>query len=126
MRAQRPGRCPWKVRLLFWSKPHDRERLSRLRHYEDLEREARNAEIVRLRSLPYCEYLATEHWAEVREKALAADRRACRICSATNGLNVHHRTYVRLGCEDPLDLITLCSSCHGLFHGNGKLALPPA
>src|SRR5262245_12771872 len=28
------------------------------------------------------------------------------------GLHAHHNTYVRLGNEDPTDLIALCGSCH--------------
>jgi 5-methylcytosine-specific restriction endonuclease McrA len=44
----------------------------------------------------------------------AADFR-CRLCYASKDdaqLEVHHRTYARLGREQVGDLITLCKECH--------------
>jgi 5-methylcytosine-specific restriction endonuclease McrA len=29
---------------------------------------------------------------------------------------VHHRTYARIGSEDPMDLVVLCSRCHRKHH----------
>lgn len=39
-------------------------------------------------------------------------------------LDVHHRTYERLGNESPDDLTVLCRDCHKLFSQNGKLSRP--
>ena len=70
-------------------------------------------------------YLRSDAW---RTRADAALRRAghrCMICNADRWftpLEVHHRTYERLGAERPGDLVVLCSHCHGLFHAFGKLA----
>lgn len=86
------------------------------------EAESRSKAIDSLRSMPYPEYLRTEHWQAVRVRAHEADGHACRVCGSTDGLNVHHRTYERRGCELPGDVITLCQPCHQLFHDNGKLA----
>lgn len=38
------------------------------------------------------------------------------LCNSTSWLNIHHRTYDRVGCEDMGDLITLCRSCHERHH----------
>ena len=39
-----------------------------------------------------------------------------RLCNGTEGLDVHHRTYDRVGAEELDDLTTLCDRCHTLFH----------
>jgi hypothetical protein len=72
--------------------------------------------------MPYGEYLQTEHWKEMRKRALAAAEYRCQVCNIGDGLTVHHRTYERRGEELLSDLITLCKSCHSIFHGSGKLA----
>lgn len=69
-----------------------------------------------LKMLPYQAYLETDHWKALREKTLDRDGRACRLCGSTEDLNVHHRTYERIGCELPMDVITLCRGCHAKFH----------
>ncbi len=72
--------------------------------------------IMALRRLPYAEYLRTAHWQRIRSLALEAAGRACELCSATESLEVHHRTYERLGFERPDDVIALCRDCHGDHH----------
>jgi hypothetical protein len=37
-------------------------------------------------------------------------------CEQTTGLQVHHKTYVRLGCEGPGDVVVLCGGCHEAEH----------
>ena len=74
-----------------------------------------------LRSMPYREYLQTPEWAARRRAQIEADGGACRFCNATSGLQVHHRTYANRGNEKPGDLITVCRSCHGVFHKNRDL-----
>ena len=71
----------------------------------------------------YEEYLKTTHWQNERLGALSRASNKCQVCNGTvGGLNVHHRTYERLGKELPEDLIVLCRDCHALFHKEGKLA----
>jgi hypothetical protein len=77
-----------------------------------------------LRSLPYPEYLLTRHWRCCRRRAIERAKGTCQACNATEGLNVHHRTYERYGEEADAGLIALCRSCHRLFHEDGKLAKP--
>lgn len=64
----------------------------------------------------YREYLASSEW---RARADAAKRRAgfrCQVCNGRGPLDAHHRTYQRVGHEDPGDLTVLCHDCHELFH----------
>ena len=71
--------------------------------------------------LPYSEYLKTEWWQQRRAKALARAEHRCQVCNSDKMLEIHHRTYERLGHERDADLIALCHDCHTLFHGDGRL-----
>jgi 5-methylcytosine-specific restriction endonuclease McrA len=69
------------------------------------------------RSVDYYQYIQSPEW---HERAEAAKQRAgfhCQLCNAddqTTVLNVHHRTYERLGHEPEEDIIVLCRACHEL------------
>ena len=65
----------------------------------------------------YREYLQTPGWKLRRGRAMRSAEYKCRICNTNYTLNVHHRTYERLGHEHDADLIVLCKECHKLFHG---------
>jgi 5-methylcytosine-specific restriction endonuclease McrA len=71
----------------------------------------------------YQEYLDSEWWQRRRARTMQADEYSCRLCSSTESLNVHHRSYERLGCERDQDVITLCRDCHAKFHGGEGGAL---
>jgi len=78
--------------------------------------------LLNLRAMPYEEYLQTPHWKRRREDRLRAAGRRCQLCNRGSGtLNVHHRTYERLGEELDGDLIVLCRSCHSTFHEHHRL-----
>lgn len=78
-----------------------------------------------LKQMPYKEFLKSEHWLKVRVSALKRARYKCELCHAQAVLHVHHKTYEHRGWEDHYldDLIVLCWSCHGKFHG--KIAPDP-
>jgi 5-methylcytosine-specific restriction endonuclease McrA len=65
----------------------------------------------------YGDYLRSERWADLRDWALGAAEGRCQVCNSTEGLNVHHRTYDRLGEKGEInDLTVLCRDCHQGFH----------
>jgi hypothetical protein len=68
----------------------------------------------------YQAYLASPHWKEVRQQAIERAGGSCMLCNRNGTLHVHHRTYERLGAEEPMDIIVLCASHHRQFHKNGK------
>lgn len=70
-----------------------------------------------LRRLSYKDYLKTVHWKAMKDKALARAKHRCQVCNSSEKLNVHHRTYDRLGEEKLSDLTVLCRVCHSKFHG---------
>lgn len=69
------------------------------------------------------EYLTSDHWRTVRAEALLYAGYACQVCNSEHRLNVHHRTYERVGREEPADLTVLCEDCHQRFHD--KMPSPP-
>lgn len=70
-------------------------------------------------------YLRSDHWQGVRKAALARAGNRCAVCNSPEGLDVHHRTYAHVGCEDETDVTVLCRDCHKVFHRSGKLAPEP-
>jgi len=67
--------------------------------------------------LDYQSYLNSAWWKAQREKALERATYRCQLCNNPDDvLQVHHRTYERLGEELPEDLTVLCKSCHYWFH----------
>lgn len=70
----------------------------------------------------YPEYIRSREWMGRRRLAITRARCRCQLCNSPDNLEVHHRTYERLGREDPEDLTVLCSECHGLFHETKRAA----
>jgi len=64
----------------------------------------------------YYEYLQSELWGKRRYAALERADFKCELCGEIDSLEVHHRTYDRLGDEDPSDLIVICKSHHWEEH----------
>lgn len=87
-----------------------------------------------LRSLPYTEYLKTDHWKQVRAAMLVAYGAHCQGKGCYQGgmdsywfdtkhLHVHHLNYKHKGNERFTDLMLLCDNCHKLLHA-GQDMLP--
>lgn len=68
-------------------------------------------------------YLKSDHWKSMRRAALERAEGRCQVCNSAKLLDVHHRTYERLGAEKPIDLTVLCRRCHDLFHATAKLTV---
>ena len=69
------------------------------------------------RGLDYAEYRKTAHWQELQGRALERAKGRCGLCNAmATNLEVHHRTYQRLGHEEEGDLVVLCHACRGNLH----------
>lgn len=75
----------------------------------------------------YEEYLNSSRWERVRERKLRDAGRKCERCGDRGyrtlkgnpaGLQVHHRTYERVGGDERMeDLEVLCEDCHREEHG---------
>lgn len=80
---------------------------------------------VRVKGVNPNNYLSPE-WRSLREKHLKERCEACGIKAL--GLHLHHRRYHRhlpIGTwETPKDVLTLCKTCHGVLHPQGKGRMP--
>lgn len=74
-----------------------------------------------LETMPYNDYLHTDHWKNLRKRKLKQSGYKCQICAETDFLNVHHNTYENRGCEKDEDLVVLCNGCHQIFHNANKI-----
>lgn len=70
----------------------------------------------------YQEYIRSSEWNKKRLRALRAAGYRCGLCSTDTDLQVHHRTYEKLGNEPLRHLLVLCGNCHASVHGKQKLA----
>ncbi len=82
----------------------------------DKDAEIRASRLLELKNMPYRDYLVTEEWKETREWQLRFAKYKRQICNSNKKLNVHHRTYERIGCEYHRVLVVLCENCHKLYH----------
>lgn len=64
----------------------------------------------------YEEYLKTPEWRKRRNAFLGRKGWHCERCGRKVDLQVHHRSYARLGSERDEDLEALCRDCHEGHH----------
>lgn len=67
-------------------------------------------------TLGYHAYMQSPEWLTMREKAFATLGRRCNRCGTTERLQVHHKSYSRVGNEKLSDLEVLCQRCHKGHH----------
>lgn len=62
----------------------------------------------------YKDYLKTQHWKSLRERVAKAYSYTCNNCgvNVSQGYEIHHLTYKRVGNEKMDDLVCLCRNCH--------------
>lgn len=73
----------------------------------------------------YSEYMRSPQWKRKRYQVLTYWGHKCGMCYKPGKLQVHHRTYERLGCELITDLIPLCEECHAIFHDGTRAGMEP-
>ena len=67
----------------------------------------------------YRRYLLSDYWRATRERYRASRLpQGCWVCRAPN-VDLHHRTYARLGNEKVSDLVPLCREHHDQLHEEG-------
>lgn len=70
-----------------------------------------------------CEKKWTVHrvvkeWTDAEGRSFVDTEEQVECCSETTSLEVHHRSYDRLGHEEPQDLMVLCQRHHGIADRN--------
>lgn len=64
----------------------------------------------------YLAYLNSGSWRITRNRALREAGFRCSRCASKRNLQVHHKTYERLGREWDQDLEVVCADCHEQHH----------
>ena len=67
--------------------------------------------------IDYKRYICSPEWKEKADAAKTSAGWRCQLCNSKGQLHAHHRTYERLGIEEPGDITVLCADCHARFHG---------
>ena len=57
-------------------------------------------------------------WKSKRNEILKRDKYKCSLCNNHSRLQIHHVTYCNFSFESNEDLLTLCETCHKLWHKN--------
>ena len=88
--------------------------------FEDFDFEAANRKI-------YRKFLKSPEWKAIRERVFERDKYTCQACGGRgrpgNVLVAHHRAYGRFLHKQKMeDLITICQSCHLVWHESHKEA----
>ena len=71
----------------------------------------------------YSNYLAGSVWAKTKRRFRESSycKNVCFVCGARDTiLDLHHKSYARIGNEELTDLIELCPACHGGVHSATK------
>ncbi len=68
------------------------------------------------REIDYQKYLQGPSWRVTRNHALRLAGYRCFRCGTNRSLQVHHKTYERLGREWDQDLEVVCEPCHNGIH----------
>jgi len=64
----------------------------------------------------YTAYLDGRHWTSFKATYAASDQpQHCLVCN-NSAFQLHHTTYIRLGCEDVRDVMPLCFTHHTRLH----------
>lgn len=78
--------------------------------------------------MSYEDYLQSDHWKRTRLKRLLqaelhsefqyvrCEHSDCRLWIPLSAVEIHHKTYRRLGREEMSDLIVFCGACHADTH----------
>lgn len=65
----------------------------------------------------YLAHIQSPEWRIFRLKIFVQRGRKCERCDSKERLQLHHKTYERLGHELPRDVEILCKICHDMEHG---------
>lgn len=71
---------------------------------------------LRKNKIKYKDYLKSSHWLIIKNKIFLLRGKKCEECDCCYDLNVHHKTYKRVGSELDEDLQLLCRECHKKKH----------
>lgn len=81
-----------------------------------LRREVRHMRLLKLGFRSYPHYLRSARWADKRREYQESGLPQDCFCGETEGIQLHHMTYERVGEELLTDLTPVCPPCHAMIH----------
>lgn len=95
----------------------DEMRAAMLKFNEETHQKIASGQVTVIDHTTYGTYYSSQEWANARTRIMKRDGYRCQVQACTNRSEcVHHISYNRLGCENDLDLISLCNRCHTSVH----------
>ncbi|MGG1515463.1 HNH endonuclease signature motif containing protein [Paenibacillus oryzisoli] len=86
----------------------------------EIEEDVYSKMLKHLKSMPYLEYLKTDHWRHFRSESIKFYQQKCQLCGKKeekiSNLHLHHNSYVNRGRETFNDVVLLCNTCHKKHH----------
>lgn len=76
--------------------------------------------LARVFPVSYRDYIKSSRWRKLAAMVRTLSGHRCQLCGVYARLQVHHRTYRRLGYELLSDLIALCANCHARVHERAR------
>lgn len=64
----------------------------------------------------YRDYIQSQRWMQRKRKYFETHEKKCKACKTSRRIELHHKTYNRLGQERDADLVPLCQLCHSKVH----------
>jgi len=78
-----------------------------------------SSRLKRMKFSSYSEYLKSARWKRFKLRYFKSRRKVC-SCGSTSSIQLHHKTYVRLGREKFSDVKRMCYKCHKKYHKNKR------
>ena len=92
----------------------------KVKYFDRLVKSMTEEESIRLKRLPYPEFLKTRYWKTVSKYVKYMAGKKCIVCDSNKKLRTHHKRYDNKGYEYihwANDLICICNICHKKIHG---------
>ena len=65
----------------------------------------------------YAKYLKSPRWKRIQFAVKFNQKGVCAVCGKpAKPMIIHHKSYERVGREEPGDVVGLCRVCHDVFH----------
>lgn len=105
----------WALLSAWQKKFHDARIKAELDHVVTITNKINSGEIVIEDKSTFGSYYDSQEWKYTRQRIFERDEHECQSCHE-EATCVHHILYERLGCENDLDLISVCDDCHSEIH----------
>jgi len=105
----------YSIHAIWRSKKADQEKLAKENFLKQRNEDLKNGKYNFKTNSTFNTYYNSTEWKNTRIRILERDSHLCQACGE-DARCVHHIVYDRLGKENDLDLMSLCTDCHNEVH----------